>query len=237
MFSSDVNYIYRKQLEGAEIIAINKVDVLPPARLASLREALEWQYPEAWLIEIASQSDWGMESLFEILSAEARPTDRLIEVDYERYDAGEVLLGWVNVEAELESTEATAPRTLEPIGSDAWLLQLAGDVRAALSGRRLEIAHLKLSLTGSRSELTAVQLISSLGEPMLTRSTKVPFADGRLLINLRSEANPDILLAEVFKVLAEAVERHPEVNLAHVCSEHFRPSQPVPTHRVARILS
>lgn len=34
LFSADVNYIYHKQLEEAEIIAINKVDVMHPDRLA-----------------------------------------------------------------------------------------------------------------------------------------------------------------------------------------------------------
>ena len=34
LFSPDVNYIYRKQLEEAEIIVINKVDVISPDRLA-----------------------------------------------------------------------------------------------------------------------------------------------------------------------------------------------------------
>jgi len=237
VFSSDVNYIYRKQLEEAEVIAINKVDVLPPARLASLREALERQYPEARIIEIASRPGRGMESLFEILSTEARPPSRLMEVDYERYGIGEALLGWVNVEVELESTHSDDPSEVESIKSDEWLLRLAAEVQAALSGRRIEIAHLKLCLAGTDHELSAVQSVSNTEEPKMTRNADAPFTGGKLLINLRGEADPDILLAEVFKALSEAVERHPDVKLEHVRSEHFRPAQPVPTHRVAKIIS
>jgi len=237
VFSSDVNYIYRKQLEEAEVIAINKVDVLPPARLASLREALERQYPEARIIEIASRPGRGMESLFEILSTEARPPSRLMEVDYERYGIGEALLGWVNVEVELESTHSDDPSEVESIKSDEWLLRLAAEVQAALSGKRIEIAHLKLCLAGTDHELSAVQSVSNTEEPKMTRNADAPFTGGKLLINLRGEADPDILLAEVFKALSEAVERHPDVKLEHVRSEHFRPAQPVPTHRVAKIIS
>ena len=39
LFSPDVNYIYRKQLEEAEIIVVNKTDVIAPERLARLRAA------------------------------------------------------------------------------------------------------------------------------------------------------------------------------------------------------
>lgn len=237
VFSPDVNYIYRKQLEEAEVIAINKVDVIPPARLAGLREALERQYPEARLIEIASRPGRGMESLFEILSAEAKPACRLMEVDYERYGAGEALLGWVNVEAVLSEDGAGDTWKCEVITSDEWLLRLAADVHAALSGRGIEIAHLKLSLSGPTHGLSAVQLVSSSQDPGLTRSAAGPFTGGTLLINLRAEADPDILLAEVFKALSESVEGHPAVTLEHVRSEHFRPAQPVPTHRVAKLLS
>ena len=39
-FTSKVLYVYRKQLEEAGLIVINKVDAIEPARVAALREAL-----------------------------------------------------------------------------------------------------------------------------------------------------------------------------------------------------
>lgn len=59
LFSPDVNYIFRKQLEEAEIIAINKVDVISPERQARPRATLEGEYPEARIMEIASREDLG----------------------------------------------------------------------------------------------------------------------------------------------------------------------------------
>ena len=61
LFSPNVNYIYRKQLEEAEIIVINKVDVISPERLARLRAALEREYPEARILEIGSRDGIGVE--------------------------------------------------------------------------------------------------------------------------------------------------------------------------------
>ena len=101
LFSADVNYIYRKQLEEAEIIVINKVDVISPDRLAGLRAALEREYPQARILEIASRNGLGVEALFDILSTEKGETRQVIEMDYERYAVGEALLGWVNIQGVL----------------------------------------------------------------------------------------------------------------------------------------
>lgn len=237
LFSPDVNYIYRKQLEEAEVIAINKVDVLPLARLAALREALETEYPEARILEIASRPGRNLEPLYEILEEEAQPAARLMDVDYERYGAGEALLGWVNVEADLQPADGDGGGNSALIDRNTWLPDLAKSVSAALKEQEIEIAHFKLSLAGPERELSAVQLTNSAAEPELTRNTEAPFPGGKLLLNLRAEADPDTLLSEVFKSLADAVEREPALNLNHVHSQHFRPAQPVPTHRVTKILS
>jgi G3E family GTPase len=88
LFSPDVNYIYRKQLEEAEIIVINKVDVISPERLAGLRAALEREYPETRIMEIASRDGTGVEALFDILGTETGKTRQVMEMDYERYAVG-----------------------------------------------------------------------------------------------------------------------------------------------------
>src|SRR5580698_1879649 len=46
-FSEKVVYIYRKQLEEADIIVINKSDLLTPAQIGELRGALAKQFPRA----------------------------------------------------------------------------------------------------------------------------------------------------------------------------------------------
>src|SRR5690606_30350327 len=46
-FSSKVLYVYDRQLAEADFIVINKVDLLEPAKLAELREALAAKYRQA----------------------------------------------------------------------------------------------------------------------------------------------------------------------------------------------
>ena len=60
-FSSKVLYIYRKQLEEADIIVINKIDLLDGARLSSLRDALAEEFPRAEIVEIAARESLNLE--------------------------------------------------------------------------------------------------------------------------------------------------------------------------------
>src|SRR6476469_2462187 len=49
-FSEKVVYIYKKQLEEADIIVINKIDLLSPERVEELRAALAKKFPRAEIL-------------------------------------------------------------------------------------------------------------------------------------------------------------------------------------------
>src|SRR3982751_5036100 len=60
-FSQKVIYIYGKQLEEAEIIVINKADLLQPEQLETLRNALTTRFPKAHIQVISARSGTGIE--------------------------------------------------------------------------------------------------------------------------------------------------------------------------------
>ena len=95
-FSEKVLYIYRKQLEEADIIVINKCDLLDDARRARLRAALHERFPRAEIFECSARTGQGLAAWFErITTAELQPHTAM-EVDYQVYGQGEALMGWLN---------------------------------------------------------------------------------------------------------------------------------------------
>src|SRR6056297_229646 len=64
-FSDNVTYIYRKQLEEAEFIVINKLDLIDEDSTASLRTAMEKEFPDATIFEISARDGTGCETWFE----------------------------------------------------------------------------------------------------------------------------------------------------------------------------
>src|SRR6185437_13463240 len=54
-FSSKVIYVYSKQLEEAEQIVINKIDLISPQQREVLRDALSKKFPRATIFEISAR--------------------------------------------------------------------------------------------------------------------------------------------------------------------------------------
>ena len=52
-------YVYDKQLEEADIIVINKTDLIDAAQLGKLRAALAAKYPKAQIVAISARTGEG----------------------------------------------------------------------------------------------------------------------------------------------------------------------------------
>src|SRR6185436_695852 len=102
-FSEKVLYIYRKQLEEADLIVINKCDLVSEARLAALRQAIMANFREAELVQISARDGTGLDAWFNRISDADQPLGLAMEVDYETYADGEALLGWLNCTAQLSA--------------------------------------------------------------------------------------------------------------------------------------
>jgi G3E family GTPase len=224
-FTPDINYIYRKQLEEAEIIVINKIDVVSLERLTILRKALQQEYPHAEIMEVASRDALGLEPLFTKLLTSESKIRSVMEVDYVRYGRGEALLGWVNGSWELK-TDAK-----KGLDGDALLQKLIEDIQNRLNKQGSEVAHLKGTLTQTdTSGMAAVSLVRSDGpaEPRMMLGTA--FTKGQLLLNLRAEGDPELLADAV----QQAVGDLSGVRVRKLALQSFRPGKPSPTHRVAQ---
>ena len=66
-FAGKVHYLYRKQLEEAAVLVINKCDVVEPARIAALRSALEHEFPRARIFEVSARTGQGLDEWFEAI--------------------------------------------------------------------------------------------------------------------------------------------------------------------------
>jgi G3E family GTPase len=224
--SEHVSYIYRKQLEEAEIIVINKCDLIDAARLGRLRSALAVAAPQAVIHECSAREGEGLEPWFEEMSAGRSQAEAIAEIDYDRYAHGESLLGWLNAEVRI-----AAPDAGEYNGT-AVLLEFMRHIRGSLDRDGFEIAHMKgtLSVEGDPFELAAANLVRTADTPALSHRLAEPVDVGRLLLNLRAEAAPEVLEAAVRTAL-DAVADGLRCDILHL--EHFRPGRPVPTHRLA----
>lgn len=229
-FSENVLYIYRKQLEEAEFIVVNKLDLLDEGKRAELVAALGREFPEAKVFEVSAREGSGCEAWFEAVLAAEMNTGRFLEIDYDRYGEGEALLGWLNATVEIKCEGCG----VDEFDGNELLQSLATTLRTRLEMAGAEVAHLKMTLTplGDPYEIAAINLVRGDSLPELSHHLYEPIEDGELLLNIRAEVDPATLEEAALGALEEtiAIDRGIMFRVAHL--EHFRPGMPTPTHRL-----
>ena len=220
-FSENVCYIYKKQLQEAGTIVINKIDLVSDVQLTKLRTHFEKEFPGADVIEISARGRDGMDPWFDAMLAGEMDSAKVLDIDYDQYGDGEALLGWLNATLRVEADDE--------VDGDALLLGLAGSLRVAMEQRGYEVAHLKATLSpdDAPSEISAVNLVRTDSQPELSHRLVDPFEEGELLLNIRAEAPPESLEAAA----RAAIEGLAGVAVKVERLEHFRPGKPRPTHR------
>ena len=221
-FSSKVLYIYRKQLEEADIVVINKIDLLDGMRLSSLHKALAAEFPHAEIIEIAARASMNLEGWFEELTGSEQQAREPMEIDYDVYAEGESLLGWLNCTAQLSASE--------PFDAGEVLSAISARIQQSVQSHGAEIAHLKMTLSPDQrigGAIAAISVVRNDLVPELSLELEDRLQSGQLILNLRAEAAPELLRETV----TESLRALPgvEAKLEHM--ETFRPGRPMPTHR------
>ena len=224
-FSEKVRYVYDRQLAEADVIVVNKTDIIDAERLADLRRALAERYAQAEVIAMSAREGDGVAGWFDRVTGGALGLDASPDVDYETYAAGEALLGWLNA-----TVRVTAGA---PFDGNALLRELAGRIAATVGAG--EIAHLKMTLTAEElpSDIAVLNLVAGDRGAEMAHTLKAPIDAGELILNLRAESDPELLYGAALAALREwesdAAGRR--VAIDHI--EHFRPAKPEPTYRMA----
>jgi len=224
-FSPKVMYIYAKQLEEAEVLVINKCDLLDSTRLDQLQEALAARCPGRAIRRISAREDRGIEEWLELILSGDLGIAPAMAVDYDTYAEGEALLGWLNATARIAAET--------PADGKALVRRLGEALRAALEAQSVEIAHLKMTLEpqGFGNDLAVANLVRSGGVLEVPHELQEPLSGGTLLLNLRAEADPDLLRDVVNQVLSTA---SPTFTIEVDNIDAFRPGRPTPTHRLTQ---
>lgn len=226
VFSSKVRYVYEKQLEEADIVVINKMDLLSVDELNALRAILEVRFPQAEVAVLSARTGEGIDAWMERTTSIPARTGEAMEVDYERYADGEALLGWLNCTAYLSKSE--------PFDGNAAALELAAGIQARLAAQKIEIAHLKLTLTPveNGNDIAVANAVRGDRAPEASHRLLEPLEAGQLILNLRAEGDPETLRAAVLDCFADVTRAlGVQVEVEHL--ERFRPARPTPTYRLA----
>ena len=220
-----VRYIYRKQIQEADLVVVNKTDAVDTERLGEIVRAIGAEWPGIPVLAMSALNKTGVEAWVDLILSGGPAGQRVVDVDYDTYANGEAALGWLNAAVDLSARD--------PVDWNA--VALAFVQRVQTESRRLDgqIAHVKILLTAQGGRLQ-INLTGNGGKPMVQGALPSPSTHATLVINARVQMSPEQLQAVVEDSLAEMAGNSIAVKVAEISS--FRPGRPQPVHRLDCVL-
>ncbi|TVR20693.1 MAG: hypothetical protein EA396_09920 [Anaerolineaceae bacterium] len=224
-FSEDVVYIFDQQIEEAGMLVINKVDLLSPDDAQDTAERARQRYPEKRIRLQNTLNDDDIAAWLDDIQGDDPPLSQAtLDIDYDRYGAGEAALAWLD-----QSVRITLPdeAALRPA-----LISLIERIAAPLEREVVAIGHLKFLIddgtTPTKISLTTLKQ----GDWQDGIPTTFTGDTATLAINCRAQINAETLHEWVAAAVAHTREEYAGGVFEVSDSAHFHPAYPRPTHRM-----
>jgi G3E family GTPase len=226
-FPEEVAYLFGKQLEEADILVLNKIDLVAEAEVERLISVLTEKYPEKEIIAISATKGVGVDKWLEsLLSGRPGANTVLRQIDYDRYARAEAVLGWLNAAIRISSDRLFA--------ADKFVMELFIQLRESFKQQKGEIGHLKSVFTSGGKSLW-INLTNLSSDPMVSGKSLSTLSKGSLILNARVQLEPEILEKIVRADLATVAERF-AINAEIDDLQCFSPAYPNPPHMVRETL-
>lgn len=219
--SEHIRYIYKKQLEEAGLLIVNKSDLLTPNEVENIRALLGSEYPGKRLLFQDSNNKESLSHWVDFIknntSSEINPS---LNIDYEKYAKGEAALAWLDAIVTIQS-EGNAVRKC---------FEFIDELFDAVTFENLAIGHLKFFLeSGDWSQKvsyteTTVDSVSKVDNNQISEHA-------RIMVNARIETYPDRLERLFFQSVEKCRDQHSRFKVENLAS--FQPGYPKPTFRFA----
>lgn len=217
-------YIFRKQLEEADIILINKTDLLSKDVLESLMQQTFKEWPQAHVSSISAKTGEGLDEWLDEVLHCLDSGGHLADVDYDIYAEGEAVLGWLNASFNLESNTADWNK---------FLSTLLNSLSDQLDLIHAPVGHVKL-LMGADGEYVIGNLTGK-GDTIKIRGGIGLGNNAKMTLNARVQMRPDdlehMVLEELSRVCGES-----KVKFNPIMSKCLSPGRPDPTYHYNYII-
>jgi G3E family GTPase len=216
-----VRYIYKKQLEEADLIVLNKVDLITEQQLATADDVIRNEYPGKKIVYQNSLNHQDIVAWLNTLDEIAPHRERdSLSIDYDVYGNGEAQLAWLDKSLIIKS----------PLGNGGFATrQIIRSIFNELRQQQLTIGHLKFFVkTDKWSDKFSFTTASTSAEFKVPQENIQSVA---MLINARIQTDPVTLEVLVDNVL-EGVRTSESCTIVTERHSSFVPGHPRPTHRM-----
>lgn len=215
-FDESVLYIFNKQIEEAEVMVLNKIDLLSAEELAEVKLQVQKNYPNKTILfqnsfETSSLQNWLETLCRKDLVYSLAP----LEIDYDLYAEGEARLAWLDQSMEILG-----------INAQQGAKYLMEEIYQQTQSQGYPIGHLKFLVDGiNKISFTAQSSVSY--NPPATPQSSV-----HLLLNIRVQSSPEAIL-QLINEACKNIENQYNYKINMHSQSAFQPGYPQPFYRMS----
>lgn len=213
-----IRYIYKKQLEEADVLVINKTDLITQKELKVVDQVIKADYPGKIILHQNALTDVSLWINSIEGFSEFNPRHSL-DIDYDIYGEGESKLAWLDKSIVIQAT----------LGDGAFIARnIIRAIFDQLYQTDCKIGHLKFFLEGNNwNEKISFTATSTSGEVRIRHDDVFHL---KMLINARVQTEPD----QLKKLIDEVIDGIEELYTCLITTDKedaFKPGYPNPVYR------
>jgi Ni2+-binding GTPase involved in maturation of urease and hydrogenase len=221
-FNPHIHYLFEQQLAEAQIIVVNKADLLEAESLEQTITRLQQQYSRAKILSLSAHTGKGVDIWLNRVLGVVDPTAKTLDIDYERYTQAEAALGWLNAKGIIANDAPFSPRV--------WLENFFDVLGKSLEQAQAPIAHIKMQLNANECFYKAS--LTQLNSKLTWDSVPQDISTERLEFVLNARVNTSLQILEQSVLYAlESAKPNAGARFYFTDFECFQPAPPKPTYR------
>lgn len=180
-FHKDAEFIIQKQIEEADVIVLNKEDMLNKTDKMKITAYMEEKYPNKKLFFTSVNQNRGIQEwiyqIFQMGNDRELYANNCLNICYDHYNKANRDIGWLNMSCEFSVEQR--------ISAITFLTSLADSIKSKLKGKSKEIIHLKIYYYNNNASCILSCTTVSV-ENNICQNLKTSVHYGNLMINIRA---------------------------------------------------
>ncbi len=186
--NKNMPFIDKRQIKDAEVIALNKIDLIPPKKLSEIKKEIKKHNPNIEIIEISAKKEKNLDKLINtIINKNHRTTNNPEQKTFQKF-AKSVS----NISERGEEFEFVSNNSIKYDHIEDFTIELVKEFREKLSNMAEKIHHIKVYV-GNRSCYVKASNPRSTTE-VDTIGEGENIKQGKIVINVIAEKVPEDLI-------------------------------------------